>query len=152
MGSCIHLLLSKRRDFIPSKYLVRSVITTVLPLPTFWITRSLRSIKFFNAKNSASDNFFYTLSKLYHFKVEKQISFNFFFRKSRFSDSISNIIVSLCNNSNCERKSAYSVFLGGIQNLSPLQSRLFSSAVKTYEEKLKITLLGSCKNLVRLAS
>ena len=109
-------------------------------------------LKFFNAKNSASDSFFSTLSKLHDFKMEKQISFNLFFRKSQFSDFISNIIVSLYNNSNCVRKSAYSIFLGGIRNLSPLQSKLFSSSVKTYEEKLKKSLLGSCENLVSLAS
>ena len=54
-------------DFIPSKYLVRSVITTVLLLSAFWRTRSLRSIKLFNTKNSTSDKFFSTLSKLYDF-------------------------------------------------------------------------------------
>ena len=30
--------------------------------------------------------------------------------------------------------------------VSPLQSKLFLSSIKTYEEKLKITLLGSCEN------
>ena len=55
MGSCINLLLSKKRDFIPSNYLVRFVINTVLSFSAFWITRSLRSIKFFNAIDSGSD-------------------------------------------------------------------------------------------------
>ena len=35
MGSAINLLLSEKRDFIPSKYLVQSVISTVLPLSAF---------------------------------------------------------------------------------------------------------------------
>ena len=92
------------------------------------------------------------MSKLYDFKVDKQISFNFFFRKSRFSDLISSILVSLYNNSNSVRKAAYAVFLGGMQNPSLLQTKLFSSSVNTYDEKLKITLLGSCGNLVGLTS
>ena len=56
----------------------------------------------------------------------------------------------LYNNSNCLRKSAHSIFLSAIQNLSPLQSSSFSFSVKTYEEKLKITLLGTSEDLVRL--
>ena len=43
-------------------------------------------------------------------------------------------------------------FFGGIENLNLLQSKLFLSSVKNYEEILKITLLGSCKNLVGLIS
>ena len=35
MESGKNVLLSERRDFIPSKYLVRSVITTVLSLSDF---------------------------------------------------------------------------------------------------------------------
>ena len=72
------------------------------------------------------------------------------FKKLRISDFISNIIVflySLNNNSNCVRKSAYSIVFDGIQNLCPLQSKLFSSSVKRYEVKVKITLLGSCEDL-----
>ena len=56
------------------------------------------------------------------------------------------------NNSNCVRKSAYAIFLGGMENLRPLQSKYFSYSVKTYEEKLKITLLGSCEKVVGLTS
>ena len=64
----MNLLQSKRRDFIPCKYLVRSGITTVLPLCAFLIAKSLRSINFFNAIDSASEIFFqlsgnYTNSK-----------------------------------------------------------------------------------------
>ena len=131
---------------------MRSVITTVLSLSAFWITRSLHSIKFFNAIDSASERFFSTLLKLYDLKVKKQIPFILFFRKWRFSDFVSNEIVSLYNNSNCVRKSAYSVYLGSIENLSPLKSKVFSCFVKICEENLKITLLGSCKNLVGLTS
>ena len=58
--------------------------------------------------------------------------------------------MSLYNNSNWVRKSAYSIFIGGIDNLSPLQSKLFPCSVKTCEEKLKTTLLGPCENLVGL--
>ena len=79
---------------------------TVLSLSAFGITKLLCSIKFFNAIDSASDQFFSPFSKLHDFKVEKQISFNLFFRKLRFLDFISNIIVPLYNNSNCVRKSA----------------------------------------------
>ena len=78
------------------------------------------------------------------------MSFNLFFKKLRVSDFISNIIVflySLNNNSNCLRKSAYPIVFGGIQNLSPLKSKHFSSSVKRYEVKAKITLLGPCEDL-----
>ena len=37
------------KNFIHSKYSVRSLITTVLPLSAFLITRSLHSIKSFNS-------------------------------------------------------------------------------------------------------
>ena len=61
--------------------------------------------------------------------------------------------MSVYNNLNCVRKSSYSIFFGGIEKLSPLQSKLFLSYIKTNEKKkLKITWLGSYENLVGLTS
>ena len=79
MGSCINLLLSQRRDFIPSKYLVRSVITTVLPLSAFRITRSLHSTKFFSSIDSPSDNFFFKFVYTIRFQIRELNIFEFVF-------------------------------------------------------------------------
>ena len=61
MENCLNLPLPERKNLIPSKYLVRSVITSVLPV-SFLNDEILMFNRLFNARDSVSDKYLSTLS------------------------------------------------------------------------------------------